>query len=267
MILRRLAQSLKDQNWTAITIEFVLLVVGVFLGIQVGNWNQQRGIERQAREVTARLQADLRVEDWRYVYLLSYTRQVLANAQQAVAALEGRTTPTDEALLVSAYRASQYKETPRRRSTYDELIATGTIALVRDRELRDTAMRLYSLSTYDNLVREGLQSKYREAFRMSLPNDVQGVLAARCGDQYITVNDYAGIPGVLAYPCRTGLSAATLAASVQALRANPAVLPALRLRIADLQTRLGDMTGNNRDLWANLRRVVGRSAPEAPPAP
>jgi len=46
MILRRLSQSLKEQNWAAITIEFVLLVVGVFLGIQVANWNSER-IEQQ----------------------------------------------------------------------------------------------------------------------------------------------------------------------------------------------------------------------------
>ena len=42
MILRRLSQSIKEQNWTAICIEFVLLVVGVFLGIQVANWNTER---------------------------------------------------------------------------------------------------------------------------------------------------------------------------------------------------------------------------------
>lgn len=42
MILRRLTQSLKQQNWTAIVIEFVLLVLGVFLGIQVSNWNEER---------------------------------------------------------------------------------------------------------------------------------------------------------------------------------------------------------------------------------
>ncbi len=60
MILRRLAQSLKDQNWTAICIEFVLLVVGVFLGIQVANWNTAR-IER-ALEATylSRLADDVR---------------------------------------------------------------------------------------------------------------------------------------------------------------------------------------------------------------
>ncbi len=42
MILRRLSQSLKEQNWTAIVIEFILLVGGVFLGIQVANWNAAR---------------------------------------------------------------------------------------------------------------------------------------------------------------------------------------------------------------------------------
>ena len=42
MILRRLSQSLKQQNWTAIWIEFALLVAGVFLGIQVANWNEER---------------------------------------------------------------------------------------------------------------------------------------------------------------------------------------------------------------------------------
>ncbi|MBC7657156.1 MAG: hypothetical protein H7147_08285 [Frankiaceae bacterium] len=49
MILRRLTQSLKEQNWTAIVIEFVLLVSGVFLGIQVSNWNEARA-DRAAYE-------------------------------------------------------------------------------------------------------------------------------------------------------------------------------------------------------------------------
>lgn len=49
MILRRLAQNLKQQNWTAIWIEFVLLVAGVFMGIQVSNWNEARA-DRAAYE-------------------------------------------------------------------------------------------------------------------------------------------------------------------------------------------------------------------------
>ena len=62
MILRRLSQSLKEQNWMAICIEFVLLVVGVFLGIQVANWNAERETNRKAVEATDKLIADLRAE-------------------------------------------------------------------------------------------------------------------------------------------------------------------------------------------------------------
>jgi len=59
MILRRLSQSLKEQNWTAITIEFVLLVVGVFLGIQVANWNQARADRAEYEAALVRLVAEI----------------------------------------------------------------------------------------------------------------------------------------------------------------------------------------------------------------
>ncbi|MEO6384218.1 MAG: hypothetical protein ABIO30_07155 [Thermomonas sp.] len=55
MILRHLSQSLKQQNWTAIWIEFVLLVVGVFLGIQVANWNEVRGDQAAYEAALGRL--------------------------------------------------------------------------------------------------------------------------------------------------------------------------------------------------------------------
>jgi len=38
MILRRLADNLRAHNWTALAIEFVLVLLGVFLGIQAQNW-------------------------------------------------------------------------------------------------------------------------------------------------------------------------------------------------------------------------------------
>src|SRR5688500_6217143 len=60
MILRRFARSLKQQDWTAITIEFVLLVLGVFLGLQVANWNEARADRRVADAYLADIAADIR---------------------------------------------------------------------------------------------------------------------------------------------------------------------------------------------------------------
>jgi hypothetical protein len=256
MILRRLVESLKQQHWTGVFIELAIVVLGVFIGMQVSNWNQQRTTDQQAAVFTERLKADLREEDWRYQVMITYSREVLANAERAVDALDGTAPLSDEALLVSAYRATQYKQGLRRRATYDELISTGTIGLIRDQSLRDTAMRNYNSATIDNLVSEGKNSRYREAFRMALPTEVQRALGKNCGDHFLTPGDYTSIRGVLDYPCRTGLREATIRASAVALRSNPALVPLLRLRIDDIDTRLGDLIVNNRQIVQGLRAIA-----------
>jgi hypothetical protein len=253
---RRIIEHLRGQHWTAIAIDLVIVILGVFLGMQVTNWNQQRVADQQGEVFTARLKADLREEDWRYQFLVAYNQEVLTNANRAVDALDGASPLEDEELLVAAYRATQYKQGLRRRATYDELISTGTIGLIRDQRLRDTAMRIYNVATFDNLVYEGMHSRYREAFRMSLPNAVQRELGKQCGDHFIAAGDYAAIHGVLDYPCHTGLPAEVIARSAKQLRASPDLTPLLRLRIADLETRLVDLTGNNRPIMESLSAIA-----------
>ena len=47
MILRRLIEHVRAQNWTAVALDFVIVVMGVFIGIQVANWNGERAERRQ----------------------------------------------------------------------------------------------------------------------------------------------------------------------------------------------------------------------------
>jgi hypothetical protein len=60
MILRRLTQNLRAQNWTAILIELVIVIVGVFIGTQVANWNEDRLEKRETQRMLARLAPELR---------------------------------------------------------------------------------------------------------------------------------------------------------------------------------------------------------------
>ena len=46
MILRRITEHVKTQNWLAVAIDFVIVVGGVFIGIQAANWNAARAEER-----------------------------------------------------------------------------------------------------------------------------------------------------------------------------------------------------------------------------
>ena len=47
MLLRRITKHVKDQNWLAVGIDFFIVVVGVFIGIQVANWNDARVEQRE----------------------------------------------------------------------------------------------------------------------------------------------------------------------------------------------------------------------------
>ena len=49
MLLRRITEHVKSQNWFAVWLDFIIVVVGVFFGIQIGNWNASR-LDDQAYE-------------------------------------------------------------------------------------------------------------------------------------------------------------------------------------------------------------------------
>jgi hypothetical protein len=265
MILRRLVENLKHQHWTAIGIELVIVVLGVFIGMQVSNWNAERDTDQRAAVFTQHLLEDLREEAWGYQLMIEYNQQVRANAERAEGALTGEVPLDDEALLVAAYRATQYKQKLRRRATYDELISTGTIGLIRDRTLRDLAMRVYSMPTIDNIVREGIESQYRAAFRMTVPITVQRTLAQSCGDKPTPVGDYASVAHSLDYPCHTGLPETAIREAAAALRGNPMLLPSLRLHAVDIVTRLGDLVTNNSEIRKGLMAIAdGKPLKEQP---
>ena len=256
MILRRLSQSLKEQNWTAICIEFVFLVVGVFLGIQVANWNAEREQDRKSVVFTERIKDNLRVEAWNLEMQIGYYGQVQANARRAADALSGHAPLPDEALLVAAFRATQYNDNTRQRTTFDELKSTGELGLIRDSGLRTLAMDVFSIPVFEQVAEEGRASQYRVAFRKQMPYRVQAALEAGCGDHVVPTGDYAGIATTLDYTCRIDLPATDITAAASALRGNPDILALLNLRITDVGTSIGNLTVYSPTLRSGLRTFV-----------
>ena len=256
MILRRLSQALREQNWTTILIEFALLVLGVFLGIQAANWNAVREEDRRSAVFTQRLKADLREEAWNFEMLVGYYGQVQANARRAVDALTGHGELTDEALLVAAYRATQYNDNTRQRATYDELTSTGELALIRDPTLRKLAMDIYSMRDFDWFIDEGRSSPYRLAFRKRVPYRVQDALGATCGDHLVPPGDYAGIATALDYPCHPDLPESDIAATAAILRADPEIPGLLNLRIMNIGTNVANLAYFQAPLRESLRTLA-----------
>ncbi|HMM68793.1 MAG TPA: DUF6090 family protein, partial [Dokdonella sp.] len=165
MIFRRFLQRLKQHQWGAIATELVIVIIGVFIGMQVSNWNEEREISQKAQVFTARLTDDLRKEAWGYESIVAYNREVNKNQRQALDAISGEIALSDEQFLISAYRSTQYIYNVRFRATYDELVSTGTISLIADQQLRETAISIFTTPLLDQITQRGMESAYRTLFR------------------------------------------------------------------------------------------------------
>jgi hypothetical protein len=62
MILRRVIKHFRNQEWTAIFLDFIIVVVGVIVGLQVSNWNDVR-IAKQRMEQQLLLVAEEMTEN------------------------------------------------------------------------------------------------------------------------------------------------------------------------------------------------------------
>ncbi len=64
MILRRLTEAFRKQDWFTVAVETLIVVFGVFIGLQVNNWNNARQDRADEQRFLERLHPDIvRVED------------------------------------------------------------------------------------------------------------------------------------------------------------------------------------------------------------
>ncbi|MEQ9506899.1 MAG: hypothetical protein RLO80_11565 [Hyphomonas sp.] len=258
MILRRLTEHMKAQNWFAVALDFVIVVTGVFIGLQASNWNDNRETRQRAALFSERLIEDLRYEAWAYQYLIDYNKDVRISVKAALDTLSGSAPLSDEQFLINAYRATQYKYMDRHRATFDELISTGDIGLIADETLRVTAVSIYTTTLIDVIAEEGRNAPVRTIFRKRVPADVQQAVLAKCGDRFAPIGDYEAISGSLAYSCELGLAPDMIASAAATLRADEGLVEALQIRFADLETAIVDLEAVNAETFSNLRAIAGR---------
>jgi len=65
MILRRLANAVREQNWLTVVLEVFIVVFGILIGLQVDDWNERRKDRADERAFVARLHDDLLLADSR----------------------------------------------------------------------------------------------------------------------------------------------------------------------------------------------------------
>ena len=109
MILRRIAEHVKAQNWFAVAIDFVIVVVGVFVGLQVSNLNAARQDRTRAHDYFERILSDLKLDIDQLDKRVAYWGKVRKYGAGALDRAEGGPLVGESAwsTVIAFYQASQ----------------------------------------------------------------------------------------------------------------------------------------------------------------
>ena len=164
MILRRVAEHTKAQNWFAVTLDFLIVVVGVFIGIEVANWNEARQDRQEERRYYGQLLVDLRTDLDTLARAEKLADRFDEAAQMVIDRLDGAPTRASPGRLATAIHLAGFINIPHAsRGTYDELVSTGNLRLLRNAELKSQIADYYGdfelNRQWDSLLRDQ-QSAY-----------------------------------------------------------------------------------------------------------
>ena len=182
MILRRLSQSLREQNWTAIWIEFVLLVAGVFLGIQVSNWNAAREDALLGQDYVRRLRLDLNSDLGAMQAQTAYYTEVLNAIKQTDTLLQ---TPDADpkALVINAYRSTEIIYQAPIQASWQQIVSSGHLGLLPKGAVEDRLAGYYSFNNGEDIYKILNASIYRRVVRDIVPIEIQEAMRAGCSDK------------------------------------------------------------------------------------
>ena len=163
--------------------EFAVIVIGVLTALAVDAWASGRREKKLEQEYLQRLEQDIRLTVESLKDSEVFFRLVSQSAQRALDLVDGRASDADiSESLAALYNASRGENTVYHEATFQELVGTASLRLIRDVELR-SALSDYHLAIIayrDEFSAWDDRNPYRDRIRRLIPAEYQARLVASC---------------------------------------------------------------------------------------
>ena len=256
-MLRRLIANARRQDWFAVTVELFVVVLGIFIGMQVTNWNEDRKLARQAHEYRDSLATDLATDEETMRAHADYFRVIEQYGKVALGYLDEPvpvTDPQQAAQLVTALMiASSLWEYRHARPTYEDLKSTGNLPL-----LGSTALRIRLANYYTAVDSAAVQwdvvTGYRAHIRSIIPAEAQRRVMDTC--EHVAAGERIDLR--MEPDCRPDLSEWNTVAVLEEIVRSPNIRGDLTLSMSQLRLKIQLFT-LQADAAATMRaRVLGQ---------
>jgi hypothetical protein len=127
MLLRRITLHVKEQNWFAIAIDFLIVILGVFIGIQVANWNEERGNFQKETALLIELRAETLASIETTKQKIQAYGQVTEAGKRSLKFISAQAPCGSKCwlVLVDFMHASQWQSVDVAHSTFDSMRGIG----------------------------------------------------------------------------------------------------------------------------------------------
>lgn len=247
MPMRALFAGLRSRNWSAVLGELLIVVAGVYLGLQASNWNDSRKEAQRGREYLQRLHDELQHDARSIDDVSGFWGQVRSNGAAAIAYAENGVLHQGSAwkTLLSYYQASQVWPYRKSDVTFQEIRSAGDLGLIRNPSLRADIARHYSAAAGSQVVEVlGLIPRYREHVRGVTPWPIQEYIWSSCYDSVDARQ--------VLKDCESPLSETDAHAVLEAYRRAPGLTDELRFWMVNLSNGRILM----RDVQAQAKNLV-----------
>lgn len=171
--MSRIVENLKSQNWIALWLELVVVVVGIILAFQVDRWYENRMSRAAVLDNLSGLTADFAANRNE---LLDASQRHL-RSKRAIEKMLFHDPVTDDTLTHEEFYRNMSDALEGRsfsavRRTYDSLIAAGLVEIIPSEELKVTISDFYQLVDRIENTQEDNRSIYGSIFEPYVANNL-----------------------------------------------------------------------------------------------
>jgi hypothetical protein len=188
MIIRKLADAIRQQNWFTVILEILIVVIGLFIGLQLDDWNQRR-IDRATeaaylQELLEDFEANRASLENTSERLETILRNMNALLGQSVMGKPDWTIAQLNDAFIRAQDMPAFIAVVR---TYTNLTGSGDLRLIRNRELKNDLAQYFATSDLAVLIQNTQEMELVSTFQPYIIKnlDYQAVYNQRLDDRPI----------------------------------------------------------------------------------
>jgi hypothetical protein len=174
MILRRFTKHVSDQNWFAVSIDMLVVVLGILIGLQVSEWNQSRKEYNEGLYYINALNTQIIDEIEKNAAEIKASENYLDSTFKSLDILWSDLAGEDvlEVFQKLHFSAYQFWGPLKRPAALRQLIDGGKIDLIRSKEIQKVILD-FEASYVDAIQQTQISYAYSKDLTLVIMNEVR----------------------------------------------------------------------------------------------